>query len=198
MLITPSKAAFLNEAHAARYLSKGRERPRAKKEAVEKGERRAKLKTRGDWLREAQMAFNAFIRERDRDLPCVSCGGGNDIKQNAGHYRSVGSCPSLRFEESQVWKQCERCNSHLSGNLILYRQELLRRVGPEKLEWIEGPHAPKKYTIEQIKQIKAIYKERLKKLREMAIIGPTRFSDRKGRNGTAPVGPSTVPQPDRG
>ena len=27
----------------------------------------------GDWLKDAQKAFNAFIRERDRDKPCI-CG----------------------------------------------------------------------------------------------------------------------------
>lgn len=134
---------------------------------------REKIKTRSEWMKEAQIAFNAYIRERDKNLPCVSCGSGNDVKQNAGHYRSVGSCPELRFEPLQVWKQCEHCNSYKSGNLILYRQELLRRVGPETLAWIEGPHEPKKYTIGDLKAIKAEYKEKLKYLRDQ----PERHSD---------------------
>ncbi len=136
----------------------------ASQERKESREAKQRIKTRSEWLRECQIAFNAFVRERDKNLPCVSCGSGNDVKQNAGHYRSVGSCPELRFEPLQVWKQCEHCNSYKSGNLILYRQELLRRVGPETLAWIEGPHEPKHYTIDDLKAIKAEYKAKLKAL----------------------------------
>lgn len=138
---------------------------RQKIERAEKRQAKERLKSRSDWMREAQIAFNAWIRERDAALSCVSCGNNNNVKVNAGHYRSVGSCPALRFEPLQVWKQCEHCNSYLSGNLINYRIELLRRVGQEKLEWIEGPHDPKKYTIDDLKEIKALYKMKLKELR---------------------------------
>ncbi|HET8687261.1 MAG TPA: recombination protein NinG, partial [Methanosarcina sp.] len=33
-------------------------------------EEKEKQKTRADWMREAQQAFNAYIRKRDEDLPC--------------------------------------------------------------------------------------------------------------------------------
>ena len=125
---------------------------------------RAKLKTRSDWLREAQIAFNAYIRERDKHLPCVACLKFTNLKWNAGHYRSVGSCPALRFEPLNCWKCCEPCNSYLSGNLIEYHKELLNRIGAEKLAWLEGPHEAKKYTVEDIIAIKAHYKFLLKSL----------------------------------
>ena len=32
-----------------------------------------KIKTRSEHLKEAQAAFNAFIRERDKSEPCISC-----------------------------------------------------------------------------------------------------------------------------
>ena len=124
-------------------------------------EAKVKCKSRGQWLKEAQTAFNTFIRHRDAGLPCISCGS-HTGKKNAGHYRSVGSCPELRFEPLQVWLQCEKCNSYLSGNLINYRIELIKRIGVAKVEWIEGPQQPAKWTIEELKQITKEYKEKLK------------------------------------
>lgn len=120
-----------------------------------------KAKTRGEWLKEAQTAYNAWIRARDNGLSCISCGGFTG-KQNAGHYRSVGSAPELRFEPLNCHLQCEKCNTHLSGNLINYRVNLIKRIGLDKVEWIEGKHEPKKYTIDEVKAIKSMYKTKIK------------------------------------
>ena len=136
-----------------------------KKKQKETRELKAKLKSRADWLREAQAAFNAFIRERDKDLPCISCGRFHQGQWHAGHYRTVGACPELRFNELGCNKQCSVCNNHLSGNLVAYRKNLLIKIGQEKLEWLEGKHEPLKLTIEQIKEIKELYKRKLKELK---------------------------------
>lgn len=120
-------------------------------------QRLERIKTRAQWLKEAQTAFNAFIRARDADRPCISCGRHHNGQYHAGHYLSVGSSPALRFEELNVWKQCAPCNNHLSGNAVLYRRALVELIGPEKVEWLEGPHQPKKYTIDDLKAIKAEY-----------------------------------------
>lgn len=71
-----------------------------------------KIKTRSEHLKEAQAAFNAFIRERDRKQPCISCERYHKGQYHAGHYRSVGACPELRFCELNVHKQCSACNNH--------------------------------------------------------------------------------------
>ena len=125
-----------------------------KHEKRETREKKKKLKTRGDWTKEAQIAFNRFIRARDNGLPCISCGRSTGAKVNAGHYRSVGSAPELRFTLFNVNLQCEHCNSHLSGNLINYRINLLDRVGADVVEWLEGHHEAKKYRIEELEEIK--------------------------------------------
>lgn len=130
---------------------------REKQKKARKRETRAakqKLKSRGDWMKEAQIAFNRFIRARDVDLPCISCGRHHQGQYHAGHYRSVGANPELRFVLFNNNKQCSACNTHLSGNLINYRINLLDRVGADVIEWLEGPHEPKKYTIEELKEIK--------------------------------------------
>lgn len=130
-------------------------------------EKKKKLKTRGDWTKEAQIAFNRFIRARDKGLPCISCGRSTGAKVNAGHYRSVGSAPELRFVLFNAHLQCEHCNSHLSGNLIEYRKNLLDRVGIDVVEWLEGPHEPKKYTIEELEEIKKGFNAWARELEEM-------------------------------
>lgn len=134
-------------------VADGREKQR-KARRRENRAAKQKLKSRGDWLKEAQTAFNRFIRARDAALPCISCGRHHQGQYHAGHYRSVGANPELRFVLFNNNKQCSACNTHLSGNLINYRINLLDRVGVDVVEWLEGPHEPKKYTIEELQEIK--------------------------------------------
>lgn len=129
-------------------------------------ERKQSLKSRQDWLREAQTAFNAFIRERDHDQPCISCGRFHQGQWHAGHYRSVGAQASLRFNENNVHKQCAPCNNHLSGNIIEYRIRLIAKIGHFAVDLLEVDHPPVKYSIEDAQQIKRVYVAKLKQLKE--------------------------------
>lgn len=154
---------------------------RDKKRAADKRksvrEAKQRLKTRGDHMRDAQKAFNAYIRERDQGKPCISCGR-NDGSVRAqsvggtwdcGHYRSVGASPELRFEPLNAHRQCKRCNRDLSGNVVDYRISLIERIGQAALDWLEGPHDPKKYTIQDLIEIKLTFtkmKRELAKERE--------------------------------
>jgi hypothetical protein len=74
----------------------------------------------------------------------------------------------LRFDEKNIHKQCAPCNNHLSGNLIPYRVELIRRIGQDGVDYLEGPHDLKKYTVEQIKKVRDDYRARLKAMRDKA------------------------------
>jgi hypothetical protein len=118
-----------------------------------------KVKPRAAFMREAQTAFNAWIRERDIGLPCVSCGRHHNGQWHAGHYRTVGGNPELRFQPLNVWRQCAPCNNHKSGDIVNYRIELVKRIGAQKVGWLEGPHEPKKYTIDDLKALTAHYRE---------------------------------------
>ena len=138
---------------------------REKSERAEKRERKAKLKSRSEWLKDAQSVFNKFIRLRDKNEPCISCGKYHKGQYHAGHYRSVGACPELRFCELNVHKQCAPCNDHKSGNIIKYRINLVKKIGVDKVEWLERQdHEPKKYTIEDCKEIIKYYKAKIKEL----------------------------------
>jgi hypothetical protein len=135
--------------------------------------RKEKLKSRADHLREAQTAVNEYVRLRDVHLPCISCDStpnDNDLmtgsRCDAGHYRSVGACPELRFEPLNIHRQCVKCNRNLSGNAVEYRIRLVQRIGAEKVAWLEGLHPPCKYTVEEIKAIKAKYRAMTKELKK--------------------------------
>ena len=124
-----------------------------------------KLKTRGDYLKECQQAFNAWIRERDYAEPCISCGRHHVGKYDAGHYLTVGAHPELRFHPDNCHKQCAPCNNHLSGNIVEYRKGLLAKIGTERLEWLEGKHEPVKYTIDEIKEMTKQFRTEAKRLK---------------------------------
>jgi hypothetical protein len=125
-----------------------------------------RIKPKGQYMREAQTAFNAWVRARDAGLPCISCGTTADIQYAAGHFRSAGGHPELRFEPLNVNLQCNRnCNMAKSGNLGPYRIELIKRIGQEKVDWLEGPHEPKRYTIDDLKAIKAHYRALARELK---------------------------------
>lgn len=137
--------------------------------------RKEKLKSRADHLREAQTAVNEYVRLRDAHLPCISCDStpnDHDLmtgsRWDAGHYRSVGACPELRFEPLNIHRQCVKCNRNLSGNAVEYRIRLVQRIGAEKVAWLEGLHLPCKYTVEEIKAIKAKYRAMTKELKRAA------------------------------
>ena len=147
----------------------------ARRKAQEKADKAARAKTReakeriksrSDHLKEAQAAFNEWVRERDYGKPCISCGRKSGCKVNAGHYRSVGAQPALRFHPYNVHLQCEHCNTHLSSNAIEYRIRLVHKIGIEKVEWLEKEHAPEKWTVEEIKNIKAHYRKLARELRK--------------------------------
>ncbi|WP_223504239.1 recombination protein NinG [Pseudomonas sp. GL-RE-29] len=131
--------------------------------------RKEKLKSRAEHLKDTQIAFNAWVRERDAELPCISCGRYHDGQYHSGHYRTVGANPELRFEPLNAWKQCAPCNNHLSGNLINYRISLLQRIGEEKVVWLEGPHEAKKYTVEELKAMTADYRAKTRDLKKGAV-----------------------------
>lgn len=135
---------------------------KARKDRKERQAGLAKLKRRADYLKEAQTAFNSYIRMRDRDKPCISSGvpltleavgGGFDC----GHYRSVGSAPHLRFDERNAHGQTKKDNRYLSGNAISYRAGLIARIGLAEVEALEADDTPRKWTVPELIEIKKHY-----------------------------------------
>lgn len=133
---------------------------KAKDEKKQANADRKKLREsdRSWWLKEAQKAFNKWVRQRDELEPCISCGRHHRGQYHAGHYRTVGANPELRFEPLNCHKQCSACNNHKSGNVVEYRINLVSKIGEKDLLWLEGPHEPKHYTIPDLREIRDKYK----------------------------------------
>lgn len=150
--------------------------------------KRESFKTAKDYIKPAQDAFNAFIRARDEalGLPCICCGkfpAPEDWTRggiwDAGHFLGRGAYPELRFEETNCHRQLKTCNGGSAkyakkGRTVSqgYRERLIKRIGLEKVEWLEGPHDPKKYTIDELKEIKRVYTEKAKEItRRSGLVG---------------------------
>jgi hypothetical protein len=148
----------------------------ARKVRADKAQERAKVRTRKEaiktipqLIREAQFAFNAYIRLRDRAKPCICCGqplglaevgGGYDC----GHYRSTGSASHLRFHEDNAHGQRKVCNRYGAGRAVDYRIGLIARIGLERVEALESSNQVAKWTAEGLRAIKAEYRAKLKAL----------------------------------
>lgn len=95
-----------------------------------------KEKTVPQLLKRAQEVFNAYIRKRDQDERCISCQKG--AVENAGHYLPAGSYTAYRFNEENVHGQCIHCNKYLHSNAVWYRRNLVKKIGADRVEFLEG------------------------------------------------------------
>lgn len=146
-------------------------RAKAKAVRVIDAARKQELKSIPELKAEAQTAFNAFIRARDADQPCICCGQWNKSEAlsggawDAGHYRSRGSADHLRYNENNVHKQLKNCNRYASGNAVAYRLGLIQRIGLAAVEALEADQALVKWTREMLLEIRASYRVKLKELK---------------------------------
>jgi len=131
--------------------------------------KRESLKTRRDYIKEAQVAFNSYIRCRDRHQLCICCGsplpvdgvgGGFDC----GHYRSVGSAPHLRFDERNAHGQTKQCNRWGAGRAVDYRIGLIARIGLQAVEALEASQGIAKWSADELKAIRDCYRAKRKAL----------------------------------
>ena len=158
--------ANAQEAKAARKAEKQKQAAK-KVERDELAKRKEAVKSRGEWQAEAQKEVNAYVRLRDAAQPCISCGRHHTGQYHAGHYRSVGSAPHLRFDvDRNIHKQCQPCNTHLHGNLVLYRKELIKKIGLIAAEELESDQSPKRYSIDDLKDIKTTYAAKARELKK--------------------------------
>ncbi len=136
--------------------------------------RRESLKTIHDRIREAQTAFNAYIRLRDAGKPCICCNlplGAGDVGGafDCGHYRSTGSASHLRFDERNAHAQRKVCNRWGAGRAVDYRIGLIARIGREAVEALESDNTPHKWTHDELIEIKRVYREKLRTLEKEAV-----------------------------
>ena len=126
-------------------------------------ELKASIKPKSKYADEAQVAINRYVRARDFKDNCISCGRDHSGRYDAGHYKSVGAYPELRYNLLNIHKQCHwNCNIKRSGNQIAYRKRLIKKIGIDKLDWLEGKHDPLKPSLNYLKRIKKIFNKKAK------------------------------------
>ena len=159
-----------SEAAKAQRKAEKQARMAARVERVETRRKLEATKSINELTKEAQKEFNAFIRERDSNQPCISCGrllGVGDIGGgfDCGHYRSTGAAKHLRFHPDNAHGQCKQCNRWLAGRATDYRIGLLARIGASRVESLEANNAIHKWTKDELRAIKAEYREKLKRIK---------------------------------
>lgn len=134
------------------------------------------------WMKAKAVAVcHEYIRERDRDgdhFTCISCGNIKVIKKeqgqsnyHAGHFKSAGEYPMLRFDEVNINGQCQQCNYFKSGNLQLYTESIIKKWGRAEYNRIQmmasyNKRAPKKWTKIELVDIIKTFSKKLKDLRD--------------------------------
>lgn len=119
----------------------------------------------------ARKIFQKWIRGRDKDLPCISCGKTDkDFTYSncwdAGHFQKAEIFSALIFHEKNVHKQCKECNGeNMHGNLLNYRIGLVNRYGEayaKELDDMALTGRKYTYTRGQLIDIANKYKTKLK------------------------------------
>lgn len=154
----------------ARKEEKRRQAEAKVQRALDRKKREA-LKTIPQLTKEAQLAFNAYIRARDQAAghDCISSGRPLDWSGNAvdaGHYRSTGAAPQLRFNEDNCHAQSKHDNQYLAGNAIDYRIGLIGRIGLARVEALEAENQICKWTREELIAIRIEYRAKAKQLKK--------------------------------
>jgi hypothetical protein len=178
--------AFCNVDHAYKYAAEKSQAKRTKEVKRDIRQKKETLLTARDWIKKAQAAVNPYIRLRDKDKPCISCGGSvEEIESeqgwkvggcwDAGHYRSRGAAGHLRFNVLNISKQCKRCNGgsgkHSRKRDTVdkqYRINLIAKIGEDKVLELDNNNEIRRFDINYLKRLQKIFLKRsrhLKKLR---------------------------------
>lgn len=151
-------------------IKKALEKVRKNADVVWKNEKKhlkLKLKTLGQYEKEAKKEFQKWVRMRDKHLPCISCGTTTASQWDGGHYFKAELYSGLIFHEDNCHKQCSRCNKDLHGNEANYRIGLVKRIGVERVKWLEENKdrlRVYKFTKQELTDIKIKYKQLIKSL----------------------------------
>ena len=132
--------------------------------------KREALKSTRELLHEAQREFNAYIRLRDAGRPCICCGAQFEPQKpggsaDAGHYLGTGAAPHLRFDEANVHAQRKNCNRPGGTTRASFRAGMIARVGLAEVERLEADQTLRKFTADELRALRALYREKAKALR---------------------------------
>ena len=106
---------------------------------------------------------------RDGKLYCYTCDSVlklNTSNCQLGHYLSRGAYPGLTFHSDNSRVQCYRCNVHLHGATIEFRERLINEIGITEVEKLESSrHISIKWTRSDFHIIIDLYCKEIKSLK---------------------------------
>lgn len=110
----------------------------------------------------SQIVVNKYIRLRDLNKPCCSCGHFGDRQFHAGHYQNVGGHRQLRFYTLNIHKQCSICNCRKSSNNQEYRPFMINKYGLDFVEKLESNQERGRYTVEYLQRLIKVFRKKIK------------------------------------
>lgn len=148
------------EKAAAKRVTEDRKKTREQKMAAKKPQY---------WRKRAENAVNAFVRERDAEQPCISCGTHDAAAWHAGHFIPVGRSSFLRYDPVNIHKQCDHCNVFKGGNATEYEKRLIGRIGLAEVERLKCAPRLRDWTREECQAIEAEFKSKLADLKAQGV-----------------------------
>lgn len=156
-------ASARQQAKQRQQITRQRKQARADKKAFNENDKK--------WLmKQAVFHCHAFIRLRDDRDPCISCNRFTVVQWHAGHYRPAGVNSALKFHPWNIHKQCSQCNNYQSANKhgdgggAGYIANLTLKIGADAVQWLDDNHEEKKWTVDELREIIASYKQQKKEL----------------------------------
>jgi hypothetical protein len=116
--------------------------------------------------RSLQTYVNKYCRLRDcfgeEGAPCISCGKWTPYDEGDGGHFIPTTSGAIRFDERNINHQCRRCNRFLHGNPRHYYKAMIHKYGQGVVDELESREfEPKKWTIEELDELKKYYKEKI-------------------------------------
>ncbi|KGF32921.1 recombination protein NinG [Hoylesella buccalis] len=141
-----------------------------KKKKSDKPKKR--LASKATLIKKLDKVFSQYIRLRDSDTNgycrCISCCKIHYWKEiQNGHYMSRRYL-STRFDEMNCNAQCVACNIFNQGNIQMYRQNLINKIGEKNVDYLEykAKGVTVHYSTFELEQLIKYYTVLVKKLSE--------------------------------
>lgn len=149
----------------AKQIAEAKRRKAEKEQRANDRVAKEMLKPLSFFEKRTERKCNEYIRLRDEGDPCISCGTLTSPSFQAGHFISVGSNPTIRYNEYNINLQCSQCNVFRGGVPLEYEKGARLKWGDEKIDWLKGWHPPIKSTRELCLEIENYYDNKIKELK---------------------------------
>ena len=129
----------------------------------------SKKKSKPNLVKKLDKVFALYIRLRDA-MPsgyvrCISCGRIKPFEEvDCGHFHGRMNM-ATRFDEDNCHAECRFCNRMSADHLIKYRENLIKKIGQKKVDWLNvKAHSTKHFLDSELESMIEHYTREVKKL----------------------------------